>query len=201
MQRFLQFASRVKRRAFGDPDPLMLAPRFPQHAIGRGSYGDLRVIEFGEGAKLRVGAYCSFAKGVQIFLGGEHRTDWVTTYPFSALNPRFRSIRGHPKTRGDVLIGNDVWIGREAMVMSGVTIGDGAVVGARSVITRNIPPYTIAAGNPGQIVRQRFTAEVIERLLAQSWWNWPEARVERAVPLLLSGDIEGFLHAAENGLV
>jgi len=201
MDRISGLLSRVKRRILRAPNPLMLDHRFPQYSIGRGSYGDLRVLEFGEGANLQIGAYCSFAKGVQIFLGGEHRTDWVTTYPFSALDARFRSIVGHPKTRGDVRIGNDVWIGREAMVMSGVTIGDGAVIGARAVITRDVPPYAIAAGNPGQVVRERFSPDVIKRLLAQSWWNWSDARIAAAVPLLLSNDIEAFLQAAEQGQI
>lgn len=193
--------SAVRRRLFKAPNELMLGPRFPQYEIGRGSYGGLQVLEFGEGATLRIGAYCSFARGVQVFLGGEHRTEWVTTYPFSALDRRFASIKGHPKTRGDVRIGNDVWIGREAMVMSGVTIGDGAVIGARAIVTRDVAPYVIVAGNPAAFVRHRFPEEVVARLLAVSWWEWPESRVEAAVPLLLSGDIEAFLDAAEQGLI
>ena len=182
-------------------NPLMLGPRFPQYQIGRGSYGDLSVLDFGEGAMVRIGAYCSFARGVQVFLGGEHRTDWVSTYPFSALDKRFAHIAGHPKTRGDVVIGNDVWVGREAMIMSGVTIGDGAVVGARAVVAKDVPPYGIVAGNPATLVRMRFTPDIVERLLAQAWWRWPQERVEAAVPLLLATDIEGFLDAAEAGRI
>jgi chloramphenicol O-acetyltransferase type B len=176
-----------------------LAERYPQYQIGHGTYGDLTVLEFGEGAKLRMGAYCSVARGVRIFLGGEHRTDWVTTYPFSALNRRFAAIKGHPRTRGDVVIGNDVWLGREAMIMSGVTIGDGAVVGAGAVVSRDVPAYGIAAGNPAALVRLRFSPEIVERLQRVAWWTWPPERVEAAVPLLLDADIEGFLHAAESG--
>src|SRR5262245_30271578 len=91
--------------------------KYPQYEMVRGSYGDLTVLEFGDDATLRIGNYCSFARGCQIFLGGEHRMDWVTTYPFSAIDPRFFSIKGHPRTRGDVIVGNDVWFGRECMVM------------------------------------------------------------------------------------
>lgn len=189
----------IRRRIFKVPNELLLSPRFPQYEIGHGSYGGLQVLEFGEGATLYVGAYCSFARGVQVFLGGEHCTEWVTTYPFSALDSRFASIKGHPKTRGDVRIGNDVWIGREAMIMSGVTVGDGAVVGARAVVTRDVAPYAIVAGNPATFVRYRFSEEIITRLLAVGWWRWPERRVEAAVPLLLSNDIEAFLEAAEQG--
>jgi acetyltransferase-like isoleucine patch superfamily enzyme len=178
-----------------------LADRYPQYAIGCGSYGDLTVLEFGEGAKLRMGSYCSVARGAHVFLGGEHRTDWVTTYPFSALDRRFAHIEGHPRSRGDVVIGNDVWLGRDSMVMSGVTIGDGAVVGAGAVVTRDVAPYGIVAGNPAAFVRSRFSPEVVERLLAVAWWNWPRERVDAAMPLLLSPDIEGFLGAVEAGRV
>ncbi len=198
----LDVLRKLKRALLGArPSPLMLAPRLPQYPVGEGSYGDLQVVEFGEGAKLKVGAYCSFAKGVLVFLGGEHRTDWVTTYPFSALDPRFAHIPGHPKTRGDVKIGNDVWIGREAIVMSGVTIGDGAVVGARAVVARDVPPYGIVAGNPAALVRHRFAPEIVERLLAVAWWTWPADRIAAATPLLLNTDIEGFLAAAEQGAI
>ena len=180
-------------------NPLMLAPKLQKYEIGRGSYGSLKVLDFGEGATLRVGAYCSFANGVQVFLGGEHRTDWVTTYPFSALDSRFAGIKGHPRTRGDVTIGSDVWIGREAMILSGVSIGHGAVVGARAVVARDVPPYGVVAGNPSSFIRSRFTPDVVERLLAVAWWNWPAERVEAAVPLLLNPDIKAFLDAAERG--
>lgn len=176
-----------------------LASQYPQYAIGRGSYGDLQVLEFGEGATLRVGAYCSFARGSQVFLGGGHRIDWVTTFPFSALNARFANIEGHPISRGDVSIGNDVWLGREAMVLSGVTIGHGAVIGARALVTRDVPPYAIVAGNPAVLIRHRFDPEIVRRLLAVAWWSWPIERIEAAMPLLLTSDIEAFLSAAEDG--
>jgi chloramphenicol O-acetyltransferase type B len=178
-----------------------LAERYPQYEIGRGSYGDLAILDFGEGSTVRIGAYCSFARGCQVFLGGEHRTDWITTYPFSALDRRFAHIEGHPRTRGDVTIGNDVWLGREAMVMSGVTIGDGAVVGARAVVTRDVPPYGVVAGNPASLVRLRFPPETVDRLLAVAWWRWPAARIEAAMPLLLTPDLEAFLEAAEQGRI
>lgn len=175
-----------------------LAERFPHYAIGRASYGDLEVRSWKEGATLKVGAFCSFAAGVKIFLGGEHRTDWVTTFPFPALwKAQAGHIPGHPKTRGDVVIGNDVWIGAEAVIMSGVRIGDGAVVGARAVVTRDVPPYAIVAGNPAVLIRLRFAEPVIERLRQIAWWNWSDERITRLMPLLLSDRIEDFIAAAE----
>jgi chloramphenicol O-acetyltransferase type B len=176
-----------------------LARRFPQFEIGKGSYGGLNVIEFGEGTTLKVGKYCSFAKGVEVLLGGNHRMDWVTTFPFSAIEPRFHNIPGHPHSRGDVVIGNDVWVAREAVILSGVTIGDGAVIGAHAVVSRDVSPYMIVAGNPAVPVRARFSSDTVDRLIALRWWDWPEVRIMAAMPLLLSPDIAAFLVAAERG--
>ena len=196
-----RLAAAVIGRIRGQRHQAMLARRYPEYVVGRGSYGGLTVVEFGEGAKLHLGAYCSIAAGVHVFLGGEHRTDWVTTYPFNALDPRFALITGHPRTRGDVTIGNDVWIGHEAVVMSGVTVGDGAVIGARAVVAKDVAPYTIVAGNPAVMVRSRFPADIVARLSAVGWWNWSEDRIAAAVPLLLSTNIEAFLAAAESGAI
>jgi acetyltransferase-like isoleucine patch superfamily enzyme len=194
-----RISAAIRFRLKGGASVIYLAGRYPNYQIGRGSYGDLEVLEFGEGATLRIGAYCSFARGSQIFLGGEHRTDWVTTYPFTALDRRLAHIEGHPKTRGDVTVGSDVWFGREAMVMSGVTIGDGAVIGARSLVTKDVPPYAIASGNPARVVRERFAPEIVARLLAAAWWTWEPERIAAAAPLLLNSDIEAFLAAVEEG--
>jgi acetyltransferase-like isoleucine patch superfamily enzyme len=181
--------------------PLSLEDRYPQYSVGRGSYGGLEVLTFGDQSTLKIGNYCSFALGVQVLLGGNHRPDWATTYPFSAIDPRFRHFTGHPQSKGDVVIGNDVWVAREAMILSGVTVGDGAVIGARAVVSRNVPPYTIVAGNPAVEIRTRFSKEIVERLLALRWWDWPEDRVAAAMPYLLSDRIETFLDAAEQGQI
>ena len=140
-------------------------------------------------------------RGAQVMLGGNHRIDWATTYPFSAIDPRFRHFTGHPQSKGDVAIGNDVWVAREAMILSGVTIGDGAVIGARAVVSRDVAPYTVVAGNPAVTVRPRFPEPIVERLQAIRWWDWPDERIAAAMPLLLSDRIEDFLEAAEKGQV
>jgi len=174
--------------------------RYPQYQIGRGTYGNPKVHIWEGGAALEIGAFCSIASGVQIFLGGEHRTDWVTTYPFSKLWKAGQQIKGHPTTKGNVIIGNDVWIGTEAVIMSGVHIGDGAVIGARSVVTKDVPPYSIAAGNPTRIVKKRFDNVVISRLLELKWWNWDDVKIEKYLPMLLNDRIDVFLEAAESDI-
>jgi acetyltransferase-like isoleucine patch superfamily enzyme len=126
-------------------------------------------------------------------LGGEHRSDWLTTYPFTALCAQANCFSGHPKTKGDVLIGNDVWIGNSALILSGVKIGDGAVIGARSVITKDVAPYSIFAGNPAKFYRFRFDEEKIAELLKISWWEWPFEKIMQAWPLLLSNKIDEFI--------
>lgn len=171
--------------------------KFPQYEIGRGTYGHPTIPPWDHAGSLRIGAFCSIAHGVQIILGGEHRPDWVTTFPFSVLWPSARQISGQPRSRGDVIIGNDVWIGLHATVMSGVTIGDGAVIGAGAVVRKDVAPYTIVVGNPAVPVRTRFDDAAIERLLAIRWWDWDDSVIERYLPLMLSDQIGGFLAAAE----
>jgi acetyltransferase-like isoleucine patch superfamily enzyme len=175
-----------------------LRAKYPQYNIGRGTYGDLRVRSWGEDATLTMGAFCSVASGVQILLGGEHRPDWVTTYPFSVLWQKAKHLLGHPSSKGDVVIGNDVWIGAEAMILSGVTIGDGAVIGARSVVTKDVPPYAIVGGNPARVIRMRFDEATISRLQNLKWWTWDDAKIERFLPLLLSDKVDAFLREAES---
>jgi acetyltransferase-like isoleucine patch superfamily enzyme len=166
--------------------------------MGKWSYGAPTMLSWGEGTKATVGKYCSISGGVTILLGGDHRGDWVTTFPFSSFWAEASHITGHPKTKGDVVIGNDVWIGRDAFILSGVHIGDGAIVGARAVVTKDVPPYAIVAGNPARIVRYRFDESSIEKLLKFKWWDWPEEEIAHVMPLLLSADISAFIAYCES---
>ena len=177
-----------------------LQDEYPQYVFGRGTYGGLKVWSWGEAATLRVGNFTSFAKGVEIFLGGEHRTDWVTTYPFSAFRGAASHIAGHPRSRGDVVVGHDVWVGAGALILSGVTIGDGAVIGARAVVTRSVPPYAIVAGNPAKLVRYRFSEYQIRQLMHIAWWNWEDDRIAALMPMLLNDEIDAFIHSQAEGL-
>ncbi|PIE15491.1 MAG: hypothetical protein CSA70_00270 [Rhodobacterales bacterium] len=157
--------------------------------VGRFTYGHERISlrSWGEGAELSIGAFCSIAAGVEIFLGGNHRTDWITTFPFGHVYQAQlggTDITGHPATRGDVVIGNDVWVGAGATIMSGVTIGDGAVIGARAVVSRDVAPYDIVVGNPGHVVKSRFEPEIVAALRGLEWWTLPESVIVEIAPLL-----------------
>ena len=166
---------------------------YAQYDIGDFTYGFPKIFSWGEGAKLKIGRFCSIARDVEIYLGGEHRIDWITTYPFNALFPDHSEIKGHPKTKGDVVIGNDVWIADRAIILSGVTIGDGAVIGARSVVIKDVKPYEIVAGNPAKHIKFRFDEKVIKELLEIKWWNWETSKIDSCVHLLQSDDINRFI--------
>ncbi|MBI5191628.1 MAG: CatB-related O-acetyltransferase [Nitrospirae bacterium] len=170
--------------------------RYDGYDIGEWTYGKPKIWDWGLGARFKVGRYSSFATGTVILLGGEHRTNWVTVYPFDVYFPDAKS-RPCNYSKGDVVIGNDVWIGQDAMILSGITVGDGAVVAARSVVTRDVPPYAVVAGNPARIIKYRFPDDVIERLSRMKWWDWPHEKVVEALPLLLSDDVEAFLDKYE----
>ncbi|MCJ9430607.1 CatB-related O-acetyltransferase [Kordiimonas marina] len=145
-------------------------------SVGRFTYAARPPVikEWGEGAALEVGAFCSIAEDVVFCLGGNHRTDWIATFPFSHLKMPGQTdtpILGHPATRGDIKIGNDVWIGFGATIMSGVTVGDGAVIGANAMVLRDVAPYTVVGGNPARAVRRRFDDDMITLLTQLRWWD------------------------------
>jgi acetyltransferase-like isoleucine patch superfamily enzyme len=168
--------------------------------VGRHTYGheQITVRHWGEPAELTIGSFCSIADRIFVFLGGNHRSDWVTTYPFPEFADRWetaRNIEGHPSTNGDVTIGSDVWIGSNATIMSGVTVGDGAVIAANSCVTRDVDPYAIVAGNPARLIRHRFSPSIVEQLLGIRWWGWSDERIAANMHLLCSDDMDGFVRA------
>jgi acetyltransferase-like isoleucine patch superfamily enzyme len=171
---------------------------------GKHSYGmeHLSIYDFDDGHRLRIGSFNSIAPGQVVFLGGNHRVDWATTYPFGHLHlDRFPQGvvhgSGHPVSKGDVVIENDVWIGYGCTVLSGVRIGSGSVVAAKSVVTRDVPPYAIVAGNPAKVVRYRFSEQIIRLLCDLRWWDLDDDQINKIVPLLQSkpeiGSIEKLL--------
>ena len=145
--------------------------------------------------KLKVGKFCQFGGGVLIMLNssGGHRPEWVTTYPFTQFFNDFKNLPFPTAKKLDVTIGNDVWIGTNSTILSGVNIGDGAIIGASSVVTKDVPPYSVFAGNPAKLVRMRFEPEIIQKLLEIKWWDWEPQRIKENMPLLLSANIEEFI--------
>lgn len=145
--------------------------------------------------RLAIGKFCSIACGAKfLFNSANHALGSLSTYPF----PIFFEEWGLPvediprawDNRGDIVVGSDVWIGYEAVVLAGVTIGDGAVIGARALVTRDVPPYTIVGGVPARPIRKRFDDTVIEALLALRWWDWPEARIAANLEAIQSGRLD-----------
>jgi len=172
---------------------MSLNPEYAAFDIGEWTYGKPKILAADDGATLKIGKFCSIAGDVTIILGGEHRIDWISTYPFNILFEEAKHITGHPTTKGDVIIDNDVWIGENAFVLSGVHIGNGAVIAARSVVTKDVEPYTIVAGNPAHPIRKRFQADIIETLLEIEWWDWPLEKIKENIQVLLSADIQSLM--------
>ena len=161
-----------------------------RYLLGDGSTMDVwEAGVFGEVDKLIIGKFCSIASGACFMLAGNqgHRLDWISTYPFSS-DTFGDGVKSGFKRAGDTIIGNDVWIGSEAMIMPGVKIGDGAVIGARAVISKDVAPYSVVVGN-NKLVKQRFAVEAIAQLLQLTWWDWPLVKLQEAMPILCSGDI------------
>lgn len=173
-------------------------PRFAKYSIGDFSYGIPQILFPNENATLKIGRYVSIANDVIIMLGGEHRPDWVSTYPLNIMYPEFNHIKGHPTTKGSVIIGSDVWIGRQALIMSGVTIGDGAIIAANAVVVKNVEPYSIVGGNPAKHIRYRFSGDEIAELLRIQWWNWPDEEVRKLTASFMSTDVSSIVAYYEN---
>lgn len=144
--------------------------------------------------RLVFGKYCSIACGARfMFTSGNHAASSLATYPFPIFfeewDLEMKDITAAWDNKGDIVIGNDVWIGFEAVIMQGVRIGDGAVIGSRAVVTRDVPPYAIVGGVPAKMIKKRFPEETVTKLLALKWWNWPPEKVRAALPALMAGDI------------
>lgn len=145
--------------------------------------------------KLQIGKFCSIACGAKfLFNSANHTLSSLSTYPFPLFFEEWRlgkrDVTNAWDNKGDIVIGNDVWIGYEAVVLAGVTIGDGAIIGTRAVVTKDVLPYTIVGGVPAKLIKRRFPEETISALLEIQWWNWSEERITRNIGAIQSGNIE-----------
>jgi acetyltransferase-like isoleucine patch superfamily enzyme len=192
---------RGRRRAAGfiprDLGVLVRAKRAGRVHIGRGTYGvpglHMTMLDTTE---LRIGNYSSVA--ALCYLGGGHPPDRVTTFPL-AINLGLDSVGqdGFPAPSKDTIIGSDVYATHQTTILSGCTVGDGAIVGIGSVVTKDVPAYAIVGGNPAKLIRYRFSAEQIAALLEIRWWDWPEDEIKLAAPYLTSRDAGAFIDYAE----
>lgn len=155
------------------------------------------------GDVLRIGKFCALARGVKFIMNGaNHQMSGISTYPFFIFGNGWESAQPAPGElpwKGDTVIGNDVWIGYDALIMAGVTIGDGAIVAARSVVTADVPPYAIVGGNPAQMIRRRFDDDSVRRLRAIAWWDRPAPWISQHLQLIRGGDLDALEAAAKAG--
>lgn len=145
--------------------------------------------------KLIIGKFCSIACGTKFLLNSaNHSLRSLSTYPFPLFFEEWeqepRNVTMSWDNKGDIVIGNDVWIGFEAVILAGVTIGDGAVIGTRAVVTKDVPPYAIVGGIPAKPIKKRFSEKTIKALLQIQWWDWPKEKIQKLIPAIQSGSIE-----------
>ena len=145
------------------------------------------------GDKLIIGKFCAIAKGIEFIMSGaNHRIDSITTYPFNIMGNGWEKSApslSDLKLKGDTIIGNDVWIGQNVTILPAVHIGDGTIIGANSVVAKNIPPYSVAVGNPCEVKRKRFDEDLIKYLLKIKWWNWNSEKIFKNMEALCGGDL------------
>lgn len=148
---------------------------------------------YGDG-HLIIGKFCAIATNVKFIMNGaNHKLDAISTYPFPYFGNGWETAMANMldlPSRGDTIIGNDVWIGYDSLIMPGVKIGDGAIIAARSVVVKDIPPYTIVGGNPAQVIKQRFSDAEIAQLLSIQWWNWEIDKITHNLNLIMNGDVQ-----------
>lgn len=145
--------------------------------------------------RLIIGKFCSIACGVKfLFNCANHTLKSLSTYTFSLFYEDWEleksNVASACDNKGDIVIGNDVWIGFEVVILAGVKIGDGAIIGTRAVVTKDVPPYSIVGGIPAKVIRKRYSPDIIEQLLSLRWWDWTKDRIKRNLPFIMAGNIE-----------
>jgi len=155
------------------------------------------------GDKLVIGKFCAIARGARFIMNGaNHKLSGISTYPFQIFGNGWEKVAPEPGElphKGDTVIGNDVWIGYEALVMPGVRIGDGAIVSSRAVVVGDVEPYTIVGGNPARPIKRRFEPEQVRELLEIAWWDWPVEEISAHLDLIVSGDVAALKAARPRG--
>ena len=167
--------------------------------VGRHTYGNPNIANYVPGSKIIIGNFTSIGGNVSILLGGEHNIDYATTFPFDIL----WLSKSHPKVfQKTTIIGNDVWIGHGAIILGGVKIGDGAIIGAGTVVSKDVEPYAIIIGNPMKCLRKRFSDDIINALLKIKWWEWSDDKIRKELPVMMNTNVQEFVnrHLGKNKL-
>ncbi|WP_071818312.1 Vat family streptogramin A O-acetyltransferase [Kangiella koreensis] len=153
------------------------------------------------GDKLKIGKFCAIAKGVKFIMNGaNHKVSGFSTYPFYIFGNGWEKVlpgEGELPYKGDTVIGHDVWLGYESTIMPGVSIGDGAIVASKSVVTADVPAYSIVGGNPAKVLKLRFDEATIEKLLSIAWWNWSAEKITENLEAIVNSDIEALSKAGD----
>ena len=153
------------------------------------------------GDKLIIGKFCAIARGVRFIMNGaNHKLTGISTYPFQIFGNGWEKVMPQPGDlpfKGNTIIGNDVWLGYEALVMPGVNIGNGAIVSSRSVVVSDVPAYSVVGGNPSKVIRQRFDDATVTRLESIAWWDWPIERITRNLELIVAGDVDALANSSQ----
>jgi len=141
--------------------------------------------------KLIIGKFCQLATGVRFIMNGaNHALDGISTYPFKVFGKSWKNAPMNVKSKGDTVIGNDVWIGNGATIMQGIKIGHGAIIGTNALVTKDVEPYSVVGGNPAKLIRKRFDEEKTEFLLKICWWDWPIEKITNNLISIITGDFE-----------
>ena len=155
------------------------------------------------GDKLVIGKFCALARGCRFIMNGaNHKLSGLSTYPFQIFGQGWEKVMPTPDAlpyKGDTVVGHDVWIGYDALVMPGVQIGHGAIVSARAVVVQDVPPYTVVGGNPARVLKTRFAPDVVAELLAIAWWDWPVEKITRHLAVIVAGDVAALRACADAG--
>lgn len=191
--RFIQFSTKVKY--IKNDNNIARLKRAGLLTVGEHTYGKFLVDSYeGSETKLTIGKYCSISKDVKFIVGGIHPVDWVALYPFRIKwHMEGALVDGMPASKGPIVVGNDVWIGTDAKILSGLTIGDGAIIMAGSIVTRDVQAYTIVGGIPAKEIKKRFSDEVIDGLQKIKWWDWDEEKIKTNINYLSSNNLDEFI--------
>ncbi len=161
--------------------------------MGAYSYGKPKIIFDSSQYTVTIGKFCSIAKNVTFLLASNHQIDFISTFPFASFFPHLDHVVSNVTYKGNIIVGNDVWIGYGATILPGISIGNGAIIGAMSVVTKDVSDYAIVAGNPAREIRKRFDDTTIKKFLKQKWWNYDIAYIQKNIRYFTSRDTKKFL--------